>query len=72
MTDQEIIKEKKRYKYDSDTVRRYNQTFKEKHKDEMIDCQVCFLTYSRINSHYHPISKRHKTAIKILENISNL
>jgi hypothetical protein len=72
MSDQEVIKEKKKYVYPKETVALYNRTFREKHINNMIHCPLCVYDYSKVNSYYHPVSKRHINSIKILENISNL
>jgi hypothetical protein len=72
MSDQEVIKEKKKYVYPKETVALYNKTFREKHINNMIHCPLCVYDYSKVNSYYHPVSKRHMNAVKILENISTL
>lgn len=69
MSGQEI-KEKKVYKYPKEQIQNYNNTFKDKHKDVLITCDICFSTYSALNKSYHPRSKRHSIAVAILQSLS--
>lgn len=71
MSDQEIIKEKKKYNYSKEQVQIYNKTYKEKHEKEMLTCDVCFATYCSLSKSYHPRSKRHMLAIDLLESLTN-
>jgi hypothetical protein len=68
MSDKEI-KEKKVYKYPKEQIQNYNNTFKDKHKDILITCDICFSTYSSLNKSYHPRSKRHSIAVAILQSL---
>jgi len=68
MSDQEI-KQKKVYKYPKEQIQNYNNTFKDKHKDILITCDICFSTYSSLNKSYHPRSKRHSIAVAILQSL---
>lgn len=68
MSDQEI-KEKKKYNYPKEQIKNYNNTFKDKHKDVLITCDICLSTYSALNKSYHPRSKRHSIAIAILQSL---
>lgn len=70
MSDQEIIKEKKKYNYSKEQVQIYNKTYKEKHQKEMLTCDVCFATYCFLNKSYHPHSIRHTLGIDLLESLS--
>ena len=67
----EEIKEKKKYIYSKDKIKQYNQTYKLKHQDNIIECDLCFKKYSVINRHYHSLSKQHQIAVKILQTLSS-
>ena len=66
----EEVKEKKIYKYSSDKIKKYNSDFKERHKDEKITCETCYKTYNKLSSSYHPKSKEHLMALRILNELS--
>ena len=61
----------KKYIYPKEQIQNYNKTFKEKHKEEILTCSVCFKSYSFLNKSYHVHSKHHKIAIQILESLNN-
>jgi hypothetical protein len=71
MSDQEIVKCKKKYIYPKQQIQTYNQTFKTKHSTQILECPICFKKYSFLNKGYHARSKQHLLAIQILESLSN-
>ena len=67
----EEIKEKKKYTYSLEKIKEYNERFKQKHKDNIITCSICFKQYNELN-YYHPRSKQHQLAIQLLESLSTV
>jgi hypothetical protein len=70
MSDQEIVKSKKKYTYPKEQIQIYNDKFKTKHANELIKCQICFKEYSFLNKGYHSRSKHHLIAMQIRESLS--
>lgn len=63
------MEEKKVYKYSKEKIKEYNQSFKTRHQNEKIKCDVCYLEYPKLSSSYHPRSKEHLTALRVLDNL---
>ena len=63
--------EKKVYKYSKETIKKYNDDFKTKHKNEKIYCEICFKEYFKLSQAYHPKSKDHLTALRVLSMVNH-
>lgn len=62
-------KTKKKYIYSSDVIKRYNDTFKQRHALEVIKCPICFQSYNYSTKYYHNNSKTHQIALKLLNQL---
>ena len=60
----ELITNKK-YIYSKEKIKEYNENYKNKHKNEIIKCDVCLKEYTKFNSFYHKKTKLHQTALLI-------
>jgi len=62
-----IPQTKKKYIYSKEKIKQYNETYRNKHKDDLLNCLICHIEYKKFNHHYHSKTKVHKNALKINE-----